>query len=78
MQNLTVIFARCYCRTLVASRFAAFFFLSFFFPLLLFFFKTESTGTVYCFSFSAIHPDSPSAVAVTQNNSSKITEVSVT
>lgn len=46
----------------------------------LFFFKAESSGIVYCVLslFGAIGPNSPFTVAVTQNNSTEITAVSLT
>ena len=59
--------------------FASFFFFSFF-SFVLFFSKTESSGTVYCVLslFSAEGPDSPFTVAVIQNNSTEIIAVSLT
>lgn len=46
----------------------------------LFSFKAESSGIVYCVLslFGAIGPNSPFTVAVTQNNSTEITAVSLT
>lgn len=71
-------FAKCFCRTVMAICFASF--ILFFFSFVLFFFKTESSGTAYCVLslFSAIGPDSSFTVAVTQNNSTEITAASVT
>lgn len=52
----------------------------FLFCFVLFLFKAESSGTVYCVLslFSAIGPDSPFTVVVTQNNSTGILAVSLT
>lgn len=70
-----IFLAKCYCRTLVDVYFA-----SCVCVCVLFFFKAESSGIVYCVLslFGAIGPNSPFTVAVTQNNSTEITAVSPT